>query len=172
MCGSWHMPPVIRNGWNGYRMSLRRANYYLTRTPIAYLAYEWVMPPLLTARGCQRSTAGAWWHRAANGICFQSAIDGALSRCDGSAGRPRVPHRLGSRLKTALSSASACSPQHQQPLERSSPRPASSMRMAVLEGRAPYRSPRDAVEHAAPDGPCRGTKGVVPFRGGPQGPGS
>ena len=54
MCGSWHMPPVIGIGWNGYRMSLRRANYCLTRTPIAYLAYEWVMPPSLTARGWQK----------------------------------------------------------------------------------------------------------------------
>ena len=150
MCGSWHMPPVIRIGWNGYRMSLRRANYYLTRTLIAHLAYEWVMPPLLTARGCQKSMAGARCTARPRPICIPSTIDGALSRCDGRAGEPHSCRPLGSRLKTALSSTCACSPQHQEPLESSSPRPASSMRMAVLQGRAPYRRSRHAVEHAAP----------------------
>ena len=110
----------------------------------------------------------------ANGFCFQSAIHGAPSRCAGRAHETHFLRRLGSRLKTALSSASACSPQHQEPLERSSPRPASSMRMAVLEGRAPNRKVlvTPLSMPCSCDGPYRDD--VSQDGGGvlPQGPGS
>ena len=63
MCGSWHMPPVIRIGWNGDRMSLRRANYYLTRTPIAYLAYEWGYAALADSTRMPKVTSHCTVHR-------------------------------------------------------------------------------------------------------------